>query len=78
MLNIQLELHLKGSMYGFIQDRKIRGLLEGCSLEHEARMEAFTGRVRDRVLSDARWKQLQLESNKAVWLLHLDQLIFYL
>ena len=65
-------------MWCIIQDRKIRGLLEGCSLEHEARMEAFTGRVRDRVLSDARWKQLQLESNKAVWLLHLDQLIFYL
>ena len=29
-------------------------------------MEAFTGRVRDRVLSDARWKKLQVQSNKSV------------
>lgn len=51
---------------GLLQDRKIRGLLEGCSLEHDARMEAFNGRVRDRVLSDARWKKLQVQQNKAV------------
>jgi exocyst complex component 2 len=51
--------------YLTVQDRKIRGLIEGCSLEHEARMEAFNGRVRDRVLSDARWKKLQVQSNKA-------------
>ena len=49
-----------------IQDRRIRGLLEGCSLEHDARMDALHGRVRERVQSDARWKQLQRESNKAV------------
>ncbi|XP_073393332.1 exocyst complex component SEC5B isoform X2 [Physcomitrium patens] len=48
-----------------VQDRKIRGLLEGCSLEHDARMDAFSGRVRDRVLSDARWKKLQVQSNKS-------------
>lgn len=48
------------------QDRRIRGLLEGCTLEHDARMDALHGRVRERVQSDARWKQLQRESNKAV------------
>ncbi|CAM6105264.1 unnamed protein product [Calypogeia fissa] len=51
--------------YLTIQDRRIRGLLEGCSLEHEARMDALQGRVQERVQSDARWKQLQRESNKA-------------
>jgi hypothetical protein len=29
-------------------------------------MDALHGRVRERVQSDARWKQLQRESNKAV------------
>jgi hypothetical protein len=29
-------------------------------------MEAFNGRVRDRVLSDARWKKLQVQSHKSV------------
>lgn len=48
------------------QDRRIRGLLEGCTLEHDASMDALHGRVRERVQSDARWKQLQRESNKAV------------
>lgn len=48
------------------QDRRIRGLLEGCTLEHDACMDALHGRVRERVQSDARWKQLQRESNKAV------------
>ncbi|KAG0561520.1 hypothetical protein KC19_9G070200 [Ceratodon purpureus] len=51
--------------YLSVQDRKIRGLLEGCTLEHEARMDAFNGRVRDRVLSDARWKKLQVQSHKS-------------
>lgn len=51
--------------YLTIQDRRIRGLLEGCTLEHDARMDALHGRVRERVQSDARWKQLQRESNKA-------------
>ncbi|KAL2629232.1 hypothetical protein R1flu_013918 [Riccia fluitans] len=51
--------------YLTIQDRRIRGLLEGCSIEHEARMEALRGRVQEKVQSDARWKQLQLESNKS-------------
>lgn len=49
-----------------LQDRRIRGLLEACSLEHDVRMDALHGRVRERVQSDARWKQLQRESNKAV------------
>jgi len=40
--------------------------MEGCSLEHDARMDALHGHVRKRVQSDARWKQLQRESNKAV------------
>ncbi|XP_024363496.1 exocyst complex component SEC5B isoform X5 [Physcomitrium patens] len=50
--------------YLTIQDRRIRGLLEGCTLEHEARMKDLVGRVRQRAQSDARWKQLQRERNK--------------
>lgn len=48
-----------------IQNRRIRGLLEGCTFDHEARMDALHCHVRERALSDARWKQIQQESNKS-------------
>ncbi|XP_068658411.1 exocyst complex component SEC5A-like [Aristolochia californica] len=46
-----------------IQNRRIRGLLERCTTEHEARMEALHNDLRERVLSNARWRQMQQDSN---------------
>lgn len=40
-------------------------------------MEAFTGRVRDRVLSDARWKKLQVQSHKSVCSINTTPLLCY-
>ncbi|KAJ4950271.1 hypothetical protein NE237_027103 [Protea cynaroides] len=48
-----------------IQNRRIRGLLERCTLDQEARMEALYNEIRERALSDARWRQIQLDSNKS-------------
>ncbi|XP_068661590.1 exocyst complex component SEC5A-like [Aristolochia californica] len=48
-----------------IQNRRIRGLLERCTSEHEARMEALHNDLRERVLSNARWRQMQQDSNKS-------------
>ncbi|KAJ4966376.1 hypothetical protein NE237_018225 [Protea cynaroides] len=45
-----------------IQNRRIRGLLERCTLDHEARMEALHNEIRERALSDARWWQIQQDS----------------
>lgn len=66
LLSCVIEVKAKlGHLLG-LQDRRIRGLLEGCSLEHEARLDALRGRFQERAQSDARWKQFQRESNKAV------------
>ncbi|XP_043720112.1 exocyst complex component SEC5A-like [Telopea speciosissima] len=48
-----------------IQNRRIRGLLERCTLDHEARMEALHNEIRERQLSDARWRQIQQDSNNS-------------
>ncbi|KAG9444323.1 hypothetical protein H6P81_015663 [Aristolochia fimbriata] len=48
-----------------LQNRRIRGLLEKCTAEHEARMEALHNDLRERVLSNARWRQMQQDSNKS-------------
>ncbi|XP_047162674.1 exocyst complex component SEC5A-like isoform X1 [Vigna umbellata] len=42
-----------------IQNQRIRGLLEKCTLDHETRMENLHNDLRDRALSDARWMQIQ-------------------
>lgn len=42
-----------------IQNHKIRGLLEKCTLDHESRMEALNNKMRERALADARWRQIQ-------------------
>ncbi|KAJ0959919.1 hypothetical protein J5N97_000320 [Dioscorea zingiberensis] len=47
-----------------IQNRRIQGLLEKCTLDHEARMEVLHHDFQERLESDARWRQLQQESNK--------------
>lgn len=41
------------------QNQRIRGLLEKCTLDHEARIENLHNELRERALSDARWKQIQ-------------------
>ncbi|XP_027364012.1 exocyst complex component SEC5A-like isoform X3 [Abrus precatorius] len=49
-----------------IQNQRIRGLLEKCTLDHEARMENLQNELRERALSDARWTQIQEEMSEPV------------
>ncbi|KAF2297541.1 hypothetical protein GH714_025351 [Hevea brasiliensis] len=48
-----------------VQNRRIRGLLEKCTLDHEARMENLLMEMRERALSDARWRQIQQNINQS-------------
>ncbi|KAK7357114.1 hypothetical protein VNO80_16397 [Phaseolus coccineus] len=48
-----------------IQNQRIRGLLEKCTLDHEIRMENLLNDLRDRALSDARWRQIQDENESS-------------
>ncbi|KAK6131022.1 hypothetical protein DH2020_035233 [Rehmannia glutinosa] len=48
-----------------IQNRKIRGLLEKCTLDHEARMENLQNELREKALSDAKWRQIQQDINQS-------------
>ncbi|ESW15636.1 hypothetical protein PHAVU_007G088900 [Phaseolus vulgaris] len=48
-----------------IQNQRIRGLLEKCTLDHEIRMENLHNDLRDRALSDARWRQIQDENESS-------------
>ncbi|KAF8024928.1 hypothetical protein BT93_F1927 [Corymbia citriodora subsp. variegata] len=47
-----------------IQNQRIRGLLERCSLEHEARREKLQNELRERAVSDARWRHIQQNLNE--------------
>nr|CAD1836809.1 unnamed protein product [Ananas comosus var. bracteatus] len=49
-----------------IQNRRIRLLLEKCTLDHEARMEHLQNQIREKLQSDARWMQLQQDSNRSL------------
>ncbi|XP_011659117.1 exocyst complex component SEC5A isoform X2 [Cucumis sativus] len=49
-----------------IQNHKIRGLLEKCTLDHESRMEALNNKMRERALADARWRQIQHDLDQSV------------
>ncbi|KAK9110485.1 hypothetical protein Sjap_018545 [Stephania japonica] len=49
-----------------IQNQRIRGLLERCTIDHEARMEALHNKIRERALSDARWRQIQQDSSNSL------------
>lgn len=51
--------------YLSIQNQRIRGLLEQCTLDHESRMENLRNELHERALSDARWKQIQEELNES-------------
>ncbi|CBI18197.3 hypothetical protein VitviT2T_028512 [Vitis vinifera] len=48
-----------------IQNHRIRGLLEKCTLDHESRMETLHDGIRERALSDAKWRQIQQDSNQS-------------
>ncbi|CAN4081166.1 unnamed protein product [Withania somnifera] len=45
------------------QNHRIRGLLEKCTLDHEARMENFRTEMRERALSDAKWRKIMQDLN---------------
>ncbi|KAJ8561451.1 hypothetical protein K7X08_027641 [Anisodus acutangulus] len=45
------------------ENHRIRGLLEKCSLDHEARMENLQNKMGERALSDIKWKQIQQDLN---------------
>ncbi|XVF64346.1 hypothetical protein PTKIN_Ptkin09bG0162100 [Pterospermum kingtungense] len=42
-----------------VQNNRIRGLLEKCTSDHEARMETLHSEIRERSLSDAKWLRIQ-------------------
>ncbi|XP_062098823.1 exocyst complex component SEC5A-like [Humulus lupulus] len=48
-----------------IQNQRIHGLLEKCTLDHESRMENLHNDIREKALSDAKWKQIQLDPNQS-------------
>lgn len=49
-----------------IQNRRVRGLLEKCTSDHEAQLELLHNELQERAQSDARWRQLQQDSNKSL------------
>ncbi|KAL3371317.1 hypothetical protein AABB24_008050 [Solanum stoloniferum] len=66
--NVRLLLELEPESdpvwhYLNIQNHRIRGLLEKCTLDHEARMENFRTEMRERALSDAKWRHIQQDLN---------------
>ncbi|EPS67978.1 hypothetical protein M569_06794 [Genlisea aurea] len=48
-----------------IQNRKIRGLLERCTLDHEARIENLQNELREKAISDAKWRQIQQDIHQS-------------
>nr|POF01497.1 exocyst complex component sec5a [Quercus suber] len=51
--------------YLTIQNHRIRGLLEKCTLDHEANMETLHNEIHERAVSDARWRQIQQALNQS-------------
>ncbi|KAK3229916.1 hypothetical protein Dsin_001797 [Dipteronia sinensis] len=49
-----------------VQNHRIRGLFEKCTLDHEARMETLNNVIREKALSDARWRQIQQDLNQSL------------
>ncbi|KAG0470241.1 hypothetical protein HPP92_016338 [Vanilla planifolia] len=49
-----------------IQNRRVRGLFEKCTVDYEAQMEVLHNEIRERAQCDARWRQIQQESNKSL------------
>ncbi|XP_058100206.1 exocyst complex component SEC5B-like isoform X1 [Magnolia sinica] len=48
-----------------LQNCRIRGMLDNCTLDHKARLEALHNEIQERVQSDARWRQIQQNLNKS-------------
>lgn len=48
-----------------LQNQRIRGLLEKCMYDYEARLEALQHEIRERALSDAKWKQILQGSSQS-------------
>ncbi|POO00202.1 Exocyst complex component EXOC2/Sec [Trema orientale] len=48
-----------------IQNQRIRGLLEKCTLDHESKMENLQNEIREKALSDAKWRQIQQDINQS-------------
>lgn len=46
------------------QDRRIRGLLEGCVVEHEERVARLRAEIQEQEEIERRWRRLQLEANE--------------
>nr|CAB3484493.1 unnamed protein product [Digitaria exilis] len=49
-----------------IQNSRIHGLFEKCTQDHDARMEILQNKIREKMLSDSKWRQLQIDSNKSL------------
>ncbi|ONM17553.1 Exocyst complex component SEC5A [Zea mays] len=50
----------------FAENSRIHGLFEKCTQDHELRMEVLQNKIREKVLSDSKWRQLQQDSNKSL------------
>ncbi|TYI39161.1 hypothetical protein ES332_A02G078300v1 [Gossypium tomentosum] len=48
-----------------VQNHRIRGLLEKCTSDHEARMETLHNELREKAISDAKWLQIQQNSSQS-------------
>lgn len=48
-----------------LQNQRIRGLLEKCMYDYEARLEALQHEIRERAVSDAKWKQILQGSSQS-------------
>lgn len=53
-------------------------MLEKCTLDHEAQMENLHNEIREKALSDAKWRQIQQEINQSVSVKCSDGCCIYL
>lgn len=51
--------------YLHIQNRRLLAVLENCTADHETRMEILQNEIREKELSDAKWRQLLRDSSKS-------------
>ncbi|KAK3043863.1 hypothetical protein RJ639_000562 [Escallonia herrerae] len=51
--------------YLSIQNHRIRGLLEKCTLDHDTRMESLQNEIREKALADSKWSQMQQDLNQS-------------
>ncbi|XP_023748778.1 exocyst complex component SEC5A isoform X2 [Lactuca sativa] len=47
-----------------VQNHRIRGLLEKCTYDHETRIENLQNELREKALSDEKWRKIQIELNE--------------